>query len=120
MPKPQYPGEMRHRLSYQIESTTVDEMNEKVNTWTTLGTFWGRVEPLVGMELMNARQLKATTGHKISMRNVNSALSPVAITPSGRFLFEATGRIFGIDQIFRVDERNAYLSIHCSELINPQ
>jgi SPP1 family predicted phage head-tail adaptor len=107
-------GDLRHRLTYQTRSTVLDPMNEAGDVWTSVGTFWARVEPLTGMELMNARQLKATTGHKVLMRNVGG------IVPSGRFLFEATGRVFGIDQVFRIDEQNAFLSIHCSELINPQ
>jgi head-tail adaptor len=112
-------AKMRHRISYQEISTTLDEMNETVNTWITQGTFWGHVEPLQGMELMNARQLKATTSHKLLMRNIDDLL-PNGIRPQGRFLFEGTGRAFGIEQVFRVDERNAYLSIHVSEQIDPQ
>jgi SPP1 family predicted phage head-tail adaptor len=118
-PDPHDVGLMRHRLAYQEISATLDELNQPLNSWTTLGTFWAHVQPLVGMELMNARQLKATTGHKILMRNVSDTL-PAGVRPQGRFLFEATGRAFGVDQVFRVDERNAYLSIHCTEQVNPQ
>lgn len=113
-------GELRQRVTYQIEATTLDSVNQPIVTWTSLGTFWAKVEPLTGMELMNARQLKGTTGHKIVMRNVNSAISPNAIVPSGRFLFESTGRVLGIDAVFRQNEQNAWLSIHCTELISPQ
>lgn len=117
-------AELRHRVTYRVQVTTVDTLNQRINAWNPLGTFWAKVEPLSGMELMNARTLKATTSHKILMRNVNSVLAalvpPRAITPSGQFLFEGTGRIFGIEQVFRVNEQNAFLSIHCSELITPQ
>jgi SPP1 family predicted phage head-tail adaptor len=117
-------GELRHRVSYQTISTTLDSVNQPIQAWTTQGTFWCKVEPLTGMELMNARQLKATTGHKLIMRNVNSALQaltpPASIAPSGRFLFENSGRILGIDMVFRVNEQNQWLSIHCTELKAPQ
>jgi SPP1 family predicted phage head-tail adaptor len=120
---PQYEpevGDLRQRVTYQIPSKTLDAFNQPLATWTSLGTFWAKVEPLAGMELMNARQLKGTTSHKVILRNVNSALAPNAITPSGRFLFEATGRALGVDAVYRINEQNAWLAIHCTELISPQ
>lgn len=108
-------GLMRHRLAWQTnDAAPADGMNESTDVWATVATIWAHVEPMTGMELMNARQLKSTTGHKVTCRNVGP------IKPSDRFLFEATGRILGIDQVFRVDERNAYLAIHCSEQKSPQ
>lgn len=115
MPATFDPGTLRHRVTWQtLDQSAVDALNQPVDTWTSVGTFWARVEPLTGMELYNARQLKATTGYKITMRNVG------ALKPSDRLLFEGTGRVFGLDQVYRVDERNAYLSIHASELKSPQ
>lgn len=104
-------GLLRHRVTWQSidPSAPRDRLNQTPNTWITLGTLWAHVEPLGGRELYNARQLKATSTHKITIRGGHS------IKASHRFLFQGTGRIFGIDSINRVDERNAYLSFMCTE-----
>lgn len=103
-------GLMRHRLIWQtFNPGQLDGMNQPSRTPTTVGTYWGHVEPLSGMELYNARQKKGETSHKITMRNVGP------VKPTDRFVFESTGRIFQVDSVFRVDERNAYLMLHCTE-----
>lgn len=104
------PGALRHRLAWQpLDQSQLDAMNQPKKSWTTRGTYWGRVEPLAGRELMNARQLKAETTHKITMRNV------AAVNAGDRFLFEGTGRVFNVESVFRQSERNAYLVVHCTE-----
>lgn len=103
-------GAMRHRVTWQkLGPAQLDSMNQRKQGWTTVGTYWARVEPLAGMELMNARQLKSTTSHKVTMRNVGQ------VKATHRLLFEGTGRAFYPVSVFRLDERNAYLSIHCTE-----
>ena len=80
------PGSFRHRLSWQtLDQSAVNALNQPANTWTTQGTFWGRVEPLGGMELMNARQVKATTSHKVTMRAVggDQGLRPAHLRGDG-------------------------------------
>ena len=104
-------SEFRHRLTWLSPGTaTRSGTGQNLIPWTNNGTFWAKVEPLAGMELMNARQVKATISHKITMRNVG------AIAASNRFYFEATGRIFNIDVVFRIDEQNAFYAIYATEL----
>jgi SPP1 family predicted phage head-tail adaptor len=108
-------GVLRHRLTWQtFDTTSHDAVGQPTRTLLVMGTYWARVEPLSGMELMNARQLKAVTSHKITMRNIGP------VKPSDNFLFEATGRRFEVDSVFRLEERNAYLILHCTELKVPQ
>lgn len=108
-------GLMRHRLIWQTFSpTAVDAMNQPLRTPIVMGNFWGHVEPLTGMELMNAMQQKAETSHKITMRNVGP------VKPTDNFLFESTGRRFEVTSVFRLDERNAYLILHLFEQKLPQ
>jgi head-tail adaptor len=107
-------GKLRHRLLWQtFDPAALDAMNQPSRVPTTVGTFWALVEPLSGMELMNARQLNAETSHAITIRNVGP------IKPSDRFLFEATGRRFEVTSVFRVGERNAYLRLHAVERKSP-
>jgi SPP1 family predicted phage head-tail adaptor len=103
-------GLMRHRVTWQTTSSTAqDAVGQRIANPVTQGTYWSHVEPLSGAELVNARQKKALTSHKITMRNVGP------VKPTDRFLFGATGRVFEVDSVFRLDERNAYLILHCTE-----
>jgi SPP1 family predicted phage head-tail adaptor len=104
-------GDLRHRVTLQTcTGSTVGKGGQRVPTWSNVGTYWACVTPLAGMELMNARQVKAQTSHKITIRNVGP------IPPTARFLFEATGRLFNLDAVYRRDERNAYYDCHATEL----
>lgn len=104
-------GQMRHRVTWQRRDSTAgnDRMNQPRDVWETLGTFWAHVEPLGGRELFNARQLKATSTHKITLRGGQD------FKASDRFTFQGTGRTFGFDSANRVDERNAYVVIMATE-----
>jgi head-tail adaptor len=107
-------GQLRHRLTWQtFDTTALDGMNQPSRAPIDKGTYWALVEPLSGMELMNARQLNAETSHAITMRNVGP------IKPSDRFFFEATGRRFEVTSVLRNGERNAYLRLHAVERKSP-
>jgi head-tail adaptor len=110
-------GAMRHRVTWQSPPTTLDAMNEATGDWVTRGTLACRVEPLCVRDLFNARQLKMTSTHKITLRG-----GP-RVGPSDRFLFHGAdgdlSRVFGLDSINRVDERSAYLVVMATEEVNP-
>ena len=93
-------GSLRHRLVWQRQADTSDPMNEPGGDWTTLTTIWADVEPLGGRELWNARQVKATSTHRITARGgartVGSPPAATQIRASDRFSFEGTGRVFNI------------------------
>jgi Phage head-tail joining protein len=88
MPKPFDIGRMRHQVIWQTnDSGAVDAMNQPLDVWTTVGTFWAEVIPFAinNVEAQNGRQAKSVTKGTIKMRNVGP------IKPSDRFLFEDTG-----------------------------
>ena len=78
-------GKMRHRVTLQIPDPPANRSNStkgKPDTvWTTIGTYWARLEPLTGRELVNAKQIKPEISHRITMR-VNGPLPT-----SGRLIF---------------------------------
>ena len=104
-------GDLRHRVTWQRSAPTRNAMGQDIPDWKAVGTYWGRVQPLTGRELVNAQQIRATIGHKITLRNVG------AISPQDRFLFEGTGRVFNVDSVVRRDEQNVALDLLCSELV---
>jgi SPP1 family predicted phage head-tail adaptor len=107
-------GDLRHRLTLQRCATTQGQAGKPILTYSTVGTYWALVEPLIGHDLFTARQLKATTSHRITMRVVGP------INPSDRFLFESTGRVFNVDSVFRHQEQDTYYKITATELKSPQ
>jgi head-tail adaptor len=111
------PGEMRQRLTLMTlgNSTTTDGTGQDQTTYTTVGTYYAKIEPLRGMELYNASQTKGITYFKVTMRNVGP------IKPTDQLVFETdSNRVLNIESVYRVDERNAYYSLVCAELIKPQ
>ena len=104
-------GELRHRVTWQQSKVIRTPVGQDKATWTTVGTFWARVEPLSGRELFNAQQIKAVISHRITMRNVGS------IAPDDRLLFEGTNRTFNVEVPTRRDEQNVALDLLCSELV---
>lgn len=101
-------GKLRHRITVQRGTVTIDEYQQPQETIEDIGTYWAQVIPLSGKELVNAKQIKPTTSHQVYMRQ------NVPVIATDRLLFE--GRYLGIDQINRMGERNEWYSIMCTEI----
>lgn len=80
-------GNLRHRILIESFTATANEFGEPVQSWSTVGTFWGEIQTLGGSEGMSTRQLFATAEYKISLR-YNSTITPKmrATTPEGLVL----------------------------------
>lgn len=108
-------GEMRTLLTWQtyVEPTGIPpkgSFGQDVENWVTQGQHWAKVEPMTGTEIWNARQKKALSDTKITMRNVGP------IKPADRFLLGT--RVFTIDSVSALDEVSADLVIEATELKN--
>lgn len=101
--KPLRVGQHRQRLTLQSPATTetFDSFGQPVPSWTTIGTFWGYLRPLMGQEAVVAKQIKAEATHKLTTRYLGSA---VTVNPTYRWLLGS--RIFGIVEVINVEERN--------------
>ena len=113
--KPIDVGELRQRVTHQTRTLarTPTSAGQRVETWSDGVEYWAKVEPLSGRELWTARQLQATTSHRITMRN-----SGVAIKPGDRLVL--TDPVFGprhlfIESVLRVDELDEFLRIEAGE-----
>jgi head-tail adaptor len=109
-------GELRHQVTWQTNTpaATPTSGGQELPNWSTVGVHFAKVEPLTGRELWNAKQIKATSTIKVTMRNVG------AILPSDRLLLDATGRIFEIDSVILTFEVDFDLVLACTELKSPQ
>ena len=102
-------GLLRQRLAVQSVTRSQNNYGEPTDSWSTLTTIWGSVEPLQGRELFTARQVNPELTHKITVRY------STAITPDKRIAFGS--RAFDINQVRNIDERNKTMELICKELV---
>lgn len=104
-------GSLRHRITIEQSTQTPNDLGERIETWATLSQRWASVEPLSGRELETARIHHATVSHRITIRYYSS------LQPTHRIKWGS--RIFSIDAILNIDERNREMQILSTEVINP-
>jgi len=100
-------GNLRHKLEIQENTPTRNAVGEEVDSWTTVATVWASIEPLSGVELLNAQQVAAETTVRIGLRYRSG------VTAAHRIKFGA--RIFDINVVSNVGERNRELQLLCKE-----
>lgn len=99
-------GSLRHRLAIQSKSTAPDDMNQPIETWTTLATVWGRVAPMKAAEGYEAQQNVARITHEITLRYT-------AVTEDMRIVHDS--RNFYIQGIRNAEEKGVMLTLECNE-----
>ena len=103
-------GTLKHRVSIQSQSTSVDAYGEPADTWSTDETVWASVIPVSGNEQMIGQSATGVITHNVTMRYNTSA------SPKKRLLFGS--RILGIESVINVDEANETLKLLCAEESN--
>lgn len=61
-------GKLRHRIEIQEAIETTDEYGQVQQTWQTVATRWGGVEPLSGREAAHSKQVHQDTIHEVTLR----------------------------------------------------
>lgn len=111
-------GGMRDRLELQEPVSSIDSFGQEVDDWATIATFWARVRPIKGQELLSVRQQQAQLTHVVTFRFQGSNVRPL---PTMRFRNSRSGRILHIESVVNVNERNAMYECQCVERIeSPQ
>jgi len=100
-------GQLRHRIAIERRSGARNSFGEEKEDWSTSETTWGSISPLRGVERFEARQIHPQVTHKVVFR------SCVDLDSSDRLNFK--GRIFNIDSVILVDERDIKREILCTE-----
>jgi SPP1 family predicted phage head-tail adaptor len=62
------PGKLRFRLQIQEVTQTPDSFGEPVESWRTVATVWGNIEPLTAVELWQSQMVQAQVSHKLTLR----------------------------------------------------
>lgn len=100
-------GRLRHRVTQQREVETADGGGGYALSWENIDTFWASVEPLVGRESEQSRQLEDSVTHKIVCRG------PRDIQAKDRILYD--GRAFNIRVIRNIQERGHRIEMQADE-----
>ena len=102
-------GKLRHYV--QIESFTAaqDNYGQQNKVWATEESVFASIEPLRGREWLEAQQVSAELSHRIIIRHTNNA------KPNNRIKFGT--RIFDINVVRNIDERNIMQELLCKELV---
>jgi SPP1 family predicted phage head-tail adaptor len=103
------PGKLRHSVTIQKLTGTLDAAGQEVQAWETYGVRWAAIEPLQGRELFSARQIHAEITTRITVRYL------AGVTPKMRVLFGS--RTFDIQEVINPEERNAELQLMCIERV---
>lgn len=108
------PGDLRHRVEVQREVVEPGALGVDVKTWSTLGTFWARVRPLTGRELILAQQVNATLSHEVTFRNVGG-IGSLSVTTQDRLKWGT--HVLNIDSIVEANGYNEYYKVMCMEMM---
>ena len=102
-------GKLRHYVKLQSSTSAQDEYNQEFKTWATDESIFAQIKPLRGAELLEYQQLSTELSHSIIIRYTSNA------TPAKRILWGT--RIFDINVVRNVDERNIYQELLCKEKV---
>ncbi len=101
-------GVLRHRITIQEDTGTINKVGQKTATWTTLATEWAREEGLSGIERFAAQQVVAQLSYKVTIRFRSD------INETHRILL-ASGALLDIQSVLDPDGRRRELQILCIE-----
>ena len=102
-------GKLRNRIKIEQGAEAQNSFNEEVLTWSTFATPSASISPLNGRELFDAQQRYAEVTHKVVIRYL------AGVVPKMRVNFG--GRLFDINAVLNIDERNIELQLLCSEIV---
>ena len=105
-------GELRHRIELLASGSVSDGMGGSTSGWSTFATVWAAVEPLRGRAFMEAKAAQSEVSHRVRMRYADG------ITAAMKVRYE--GRIFSIDAVLNINERNRELHLMCVERSDEQ
>lgn len=104
-------GELRHRVALQSPTYERDDAGQTLlSSWTTEVTLWARLEPFSGREYEDDRAVTGETQHRVTIR------WPLGQTLGSDWRLLFGSRIFHIDSVTNMDERNRTAVLVCREI----
>jgi len=102
-------GRLRHKVTIQDYTESQNTFGEVTKNWTDYATVWAAVEPVKGREFWESQQINAEITTKVTLRYL------AGVKPKMRILYDT--RIFEIDSVINVDERNRELQLLVKEMV---
>ena len=104
-------GKLRKRLIIQQRSSTQDQYNQPLTTWSDVATVWGSIQPLTGRELIAGQAVNSEISHLVEIRYMPGITAAMRISYNGRFFNITSPPI-------NENERNRMITLMCSEGLN--
>lgn len=101
-------GELRHRITLQKMSTTINQNGFEVEDWIDVKTVWAAVTNLHGKEYFEAAAVQAENTVKFTIRYL------LNIDASMKILFN--GKQYNIASIDNIKYRNKFIEIKALEV----
>lgn len=102
------PGDLRHRITFQKLTTTVNENGFEEETWEDVKTVWAAASNLHGREYYAAAAVQAENTVKFTIRYLPG------IHTTMRILFR--GKQYNITAIDNIKYQNRYMEIKALEV----
>lgn len=102
-------GPMRQLVTIQARTVAQNSYGEAVQTWTTVATRWGNLEPLSGREVWQAQQVRPDVTHRVTLRYYDG------LTPKHRVVID--GQTFGVVAVVNPDGRKRFHELTCVQEI---
>lgn len=102
-------GRLRHRIAIEQQVLTDDGAGGVTEEWVEIAAPYAAVIPLGGDELFAAQQTMPRVSHRIEMRYMHDIESSTM-----RVVFRE--RVFDIEAVLNIDERDRELHLYCEEL----
>ncbi len=104
-------GEMPHPIQIQQQASSQTGTGAQVESWTTVLSTWAKISTASSREVYRASQFTAQVSHVIKMRWPGTG---VVIQGGQRVVFGS--RVFQLQTVENVLERNRVLLLHCLEI----
>lgn len=78
-------GKLRHRLTIQAYTETVNTFGEPVKTWADVNTVWCAIEPLKGREYMAAKETQSEVNVRVRMRYRTGMAANMRLYGGGKY-----------------------------------
>ncbi|MDD5353021.1 MAG: phage head closure protein [Candidatus Omnitrophica bacterium] len=96
-------------MKLQHATYAQDSSGSTTETWTDIASIWAKIQPLSGRLLDVAKQAQSEVTHEITIRYREN------VTPDKRIKYGS--RIFVIESVINIDERNYWLVLRCKETV---
>lgn len=105
------PGELRHQVQIQQQSSTQTVSGALENAWTTVLTTMAKISTQTSREAWQAQQFTALVSHVILIRY---PVSGISIQGGMRVVFGT--KVYKIQTVENPLEQNRILKLHCVEI----